>query len=44
MYPFNAFLAGWLSMLMWHHPQPDYWQLWCEQTMHSDVLPNICGI
>jgi len=37
MYPFNTMLAGWLSLVFWNHPQPDYWQLWCEQTMRSDV-------
>jgi hypothetical protein len=36
-------IAGWLSLMLWHHPQPDYWRLWCEHAMRSDVLPNTPG-
>lgn len=50
----NTLWAGWLSMMLWHVPEPDYlkwsrpdadlWKLAFEQTMRSDVLPNIPGI
>ncbi|WP_272871755.1 hypothetical protein [Cupriavidus necator] len=44
MYWANQMIAGWLSLVFWHHPEPDYWKLAFEQTMRSDVLPNIAGI
>lgn len=44
MYWTNTLIAGWLSMLFFYHPEPDYMQLWFEQTMRSDVLPNFPGV
>jgi hypothetical protein len=37
-------IAGWLSLVFFYHPEPDYWKLAFEQTMRSDLLPNIGGI
>ncbi|MEJ1593497.1 hypothetical protein SMA75_20095 [Escherichia coli] len=44
--------AARLRLAMWHFvralcglpPEPDYNRIWREQTMRSDVLPNIPGI
>lgn len=40
----NTVIAGWLSMVFWHVPEPDYMGFWFEQALRSDVLPNIPGI
>lgn len=43
-YPYHAAMAGWLSLLFWAHPEPNYWQIACEHTFRSKVLPHIPGI
>ncbi|SCU75549.1 hypothetical protein [Cupriavidus necator] len=40
----NAWMAGWLSLVFFYHPEPDYMGLWFEQTMRSNVLPYIPGV
>lgn len=45
MYPFNAFLAGCLSLWLWHLPEFDYTQWWMAQHVgRSDIIPNIPGM
>ena len=43
MHPINQILAGWLSLALWHIPQPDYFGMWMEQSMRLDALPPITG-
>lgn len=43
-YPYHAAMAGWLSLLFWAHPEPDYMALWFEHTMRSNVLPYTPGV
>lgn len=39
----NNLTAACLSAFLWHIPEPNYWQIWCEHTMRSDVLPLTPG-
>ena len=43
MYWTNTMIAGWLSMMMYAVPEPDYFEIWMAEAMRSKCLPAIPG-